>query len=222
MKVRASVKVKCDSCNIVSRNGIRVVMCSNPAHRFRSGGVRGRSQKKNSVVEGLILLHNEGPRRNGSSRSLSTQIEYFDFRSNPDIEMLKYFLNNFSHFSRISGHDFERLIGEIYRLLGYDIEYTKSTRDGGYDFAIYKDSLELGKQLYIVECKNWSAKKVGVQETRKLLGAVDQHKANQGLIWTPNTFTKEAKICALDSNNKISLRDKVALKKLIRKVIKKK
>jgi large subunit ribosomal protein L36 len=37
MKVRASVKVRCDKCKIVKRKGVVRVICSNPRHKQRQG-----------------------------------------------------------------------------------------------------------------------------------------------------------------------------------------
>ena len=35
MKVRASVKVRCDKCRVVKRQGVVRVICSNPKHKQR-------------------------------------------------------------------------------------------------------------------------------------------------------------------------------------------
>jgi large subunit ribosomal protein L36 len=37
MKVRASVKVRCDKCKIVKRKGVVKVICPNPRHKQRQG-----------------------------------------------------------------------------------------------------------------------------------------------------------------------------------------
>ncbi len=37
MKVRASVKVRCDKCRVVKRQGVVRVICSNPKHKQRQG-----------------------------------------------------------------------------------------------------------------------------------------------------------------------------------------
>ncbi len=37
MKVRASVKVRCEKCKIVKRRGVIRVICSNPKHKQRQG-----------------------------------------------------------------------------------------------------------------------------------------------------------------------------------------
>ncbi|MBI2773545.1 MAG: 50S ribosomal protein L36 [Chloroflexi bacterium] len=37
MKVRASVKKRCDKCKIVRREGVILVICSEPKHKQRQG-----------------------------------------------------------------------------------------------------------------------------------------------------------------------------------------
>ncbi|MDO8602333.1 MAG: 50S ribosomal protein L36 [Candidatus Omnitrophota bacterium] len=37
MKVKASVKVICDKCKIIKREGVVRVLCSNPKHKQRQG-----------------------------------------------------------------------------------------------------------------------------------------------------------------------------------------
>ncbi len=37
MKVRASVKARCDKCKIIRREGVVRVICSNPRHKQRQG-----------------------------------------------------------------------------------------------------------------------------------------------------------------------------------------
>jgi large subunit ribosomal protein L36 len=37
MKVRASVKKRCDKCKIIRRRGVVRVVCSNPRHKQRQG-----------------------------------------------------------------------------------------------------------------------------------------------------------------------------------------
>ncbi|MFC1917476.1 50S ribosomal protein L36 [Chloroflexota bacterium] len=37
MKVRASVKTRCEKCKIVKRRGVTRVICSNPRHKQRQG-----------------------------------------------------------------------------------------------------------------------------------------------------------------------------------------
>jgi len=37
MKVRASVKKRCDNCKVIRRHGAVMVICTNPKHKQRQG-----------------------------------------------------------------------------------------------------------------------------------------------------------------------------------------
>lgn len=37
MKVRASVKTRCEKCKVIRRKGVVYVICSNPKHKQRQG-----------------------------------------------------------------------------------------------------------------------------------------------------------------------------------------
>jgi large subunit ribosomal protein L36 len=37
VKVKASVKVRCDKCKVVKRHGVVRIICSNPRHKQRQG-----------------------------------------------------------------------------------------------------------------------------------------------------------------------------------------
>jgi large subunit ribosomal protein L36 len=37
MKVRASVKVRCEKCKVVKRRGVIRIICENPKHKQRQG-----------------------------------------------------------------------------------------------------------------------------------------------------------------------------------------
>ncbi|HEX9750420.1 MAG TPA: 50S ribosomal protein L36 [candidate division Zixibacteria bacterium] len=37
MKVRASIKPRCDKCKLIRRRGVMRIICSNPRHKQRQG-----------------------------------------------------------------------------------------------------------------------------------------------------------------------------------------
>jgi large subunit ribosomal protein L36 len=37
MKVRSSVKVRCEKCKVVKRKGVITIICKNPKHKQRQG-----------------------------------------------------------------------------------------------------------------------------------------------------------------------------------------
>lgn len=37
MKVRASIKVRCEKCKIIRRKGVLMIICENPRHKQKQG-----------------------------------------------------------------------------------------------------------------------------------------------------------------------------------------
>lgn len=93
--------------------------------------------------------------------------------------------------------EFELFVGEIFKKLGYsDVRVTKPTRDGGYDLECYDDSK--GTSTYIIgQCKHYSDK-VGIDTIREMAFVQSEKRANQAIVITSSTFTREAKKLAAD------------------------
>ena len=94
---------------------------------------------------------------------------------------------------RLSWTQFERLIGEIFRNQGFDVQETGNrTKDGGVDLVLAKNGRE-----YLVQCKHWRAQSVGVTMIRELNGVVAARGASGGgFVVTSGTFTSEARAFA--------------------------
>lgn len=110
----------------------------------------------------------------------------------------------------------------IYHKLGFDVELTRATRDGGKDI-ILKEHNAIGDFVYYVECKhhNKITNKVGVGVIRQLYGTVSADKVNGGIIATNSFFTKEVRDFILNSNCQcqMNLHDGDYINKLLKKVI---
>ena len=107
---------------------------------------------------------------------------------------------------------FEELIAELFARQGFDITLTPRTRDGGKDIYAIKND-EVGKSLYLIECKRYAAtNKVGVETVRALYGVASAESATKGIIATTSSFTKGAIDFATPLEYKLSLRDFDALK----------
>ena len=88
----------------------------------------------------------------------------------------------------MSWRDFERLVGEAFRLQGYEVtELGGDGPDGGVDLVLRKD-----REKFLVQCKQWKAFKVGVQVVRELYGVMAAEGAAGGFVVTSGTFTQEA------------------------------
>lgn len=91
-------------------------------------------------------------------------------------------------------------MAEIYSKLGYKVERTQSTRDGGKDIIIRKPE-KLGDFIYYVECKKYAPKRhVGVGIIRNLVGTVNTDRVNGGILATTSYFTSVARKFIIDNN----------------------
>jgi restriction system protein len=88
----------------------------------------------------------------------------------------------------MSWQQFERLVGEAFRLQGYRVMETGGGgADGGVDLVLNKDG-----EKHLVQCKQWRAFKVGVDVVRELYGVMAAKGAAGGFVVTSGRFTEEA------------------------------
>jgi restriction system protein len=108
-------------------------------------------------------------------------------------EMFAYFTRHPDQMRLIPPRRFEELVAAIFKNNGFDVTLTPETRDGGiHIFAVQKNVLG-GDLLHLIECKRYTANnKVGIGVVQRLVGVVDQHRANRGIIVTTSSFTENA------------------------------
>lgn len=88
----------------------------------------------------------------------------------------------------MSWHEFELLVGEAFRLQGYQvIENGGNGADGGIDLVLRKNN-----DKFFVQCKQWKVYKVGVEVVRELYGVMAAHGAAGGFVVTSGRFTDAA------------------------------
>jgi restriction system protein len=111
----------------------------------------------------------------------------------------------------ISWQEFELLVGEAFRLQGYQVtESGGGGADGGVDLVLRK-----GGEKFLVQCKQWKAFTVGVTVIRELYGVMAANGATGGFVVTSGRFTDEAKAFAGGRN--VTLMDGPILFGLIKK-----
>jgi restriction system protein len=89
---------------------------------------------------------------------------------------------------RMSWRDFEILIGESFRRRGYEVVETGGDgADGGMDLVLRK-----GGERFLVQCKQWRARQVGVSTVRQLYGVIAAENAQGGFVVTSGSFTRDA------------------------------
>ena len=92
----------------------------------------------------------------------------------------------------LSWRDFEHLTAEMFRRQGFAVqENWQAGPDGGVDGVMHR-----GRDLYVVQCKQWRARQVGVQIVRELYGVMAARGAAGGYVVTSGSFTREAQAFA--------------------------
>lgn len=88
----------------------------------------------------------------------------------------------------MSWRQFEKLVGEAFRLQGYAVKETGGGgADGGVDLRLTRNG-----ETYLVQCKQWRALKVSVDVVRELYGVMAAEGAAGGFVVTSGRFTEEA------------------------------
>lgn len=109
----------------------------------------------------------------------------------------------------MSWREFELLVGEAFRINGYDVLEKGGTQpDGGIDLVLRK-----GNEKSLVQCKHWKARMVGVGVVRELYGVMAAQGAAAGFVVTSGRFTADALAFAKGRN--VELVEGTALAKLL-------
>lgn len=121
------------------------------------------------------------------SSSIIQVCKFFDQR------MLSALQESPELFRQLSHRDFEKLIAEIFDGLGYEVELTKRTRDGGRDIiAIRQAEVHV---RFLIECKHPDKlKTIGVRPVRELLGVKADNQAGKAILATTAFFSKDAQL----------------------------
>jgi restriction system protein len=93
---------------------------------------------------------------------------------------------------RMSGQQFAGLVAAAFRQEGYlVVERGGRGPDGGVDLEMY-----LGRDRYLVHCKQWQATRVGIEVVRELFGAMRAERAVGCFVVTSGGFTDDARVFA--------------------------
>ena len=92
----------------------------------------------------------------------------------------------------MSWREFEMLVGEGFRLQGYQVVETGGGgADGGVDLVLRRPGTA-GNEKFLVQCKQWRAFNVGVDVVRELYGVMAAKGAAGGFVVTSGRFTEAA------------------------------
>lgn len=86
----------------------------------------------------------------------------------------------------MSGEEFERFLGELFKRRGFKVSYTATSGDYGADL-ILKD----GQDVIAVQAKRYSSS-VGVKAVQEIIGAIKMYDATEAWVVTNSYFTKQA------------------------------
>jgi len=112
---------------------------------------------------------------------------------------------------KLDGYTFERLICNLLKKMGFNVEHTVLSGDGGVDIvAEHNQAILRGR--YLVQCKRW-INTVGEPVVRDMFGTVLASHANKGIIITNSFFSEKAKLFAEGKN--IELIDGNSLNQLL-------
>lgn len=104
---------------------------------------------------------------------------------------------------------FEELLAELLADMGWRVELTPATRDGGKDLLAYLDT-DVGEILCLVEAKKHRRdRKVGIDLVRTLYGTLCDYQANSAMLVTTSSFTPDAKEFQKKHQYQLSLKDYV-------------
>jgi HJR/Mrr/RecB family endonuclease len=108
---------------------------------------------------------------------------------------------------RLTSRQYEELIAELIRDMGYEVTLTKTTRDGGKDI-LASIKTEMGDFLCLVEAKHYREdRKVGVSLVRELYGTLCDYQANSAMLVTTSSYSPDAKALQQKHQYQLSLRD---------------
>ena len=111
-----------------------------------------------------------------------------------------------SYWKKQSGHEFEVNVAKLYEDLGFDVELTPHTADGGIDLILRKDNSKVA-----VQCKRHKTR-VAAGHMREFIGAMKVLKYKTGLFVTVGGVTEPAQ--KLADENKVEVIEAADLVKM--------
>lgn len=176
-----------------------------------SSDTRERFEEELEELRGLVdfRLYREdlGPGRIARSESLLVQASE---------ELLRRAALDPSILREISPRAFEELVAEIFARLGYAVELTASSRDGGIDLVALQSIDGIPFKL-LVECKRYvPPNRVGVGKVRELWGVKSSRSASQAILATTSYFTADALSFQKQHLYELTLRDYDAVVEWVR------
>jgi restriction system protein len=96
---------------------------------------------------------------------------------------------------KLTWREFEQLVGAYFERLGYSVSFTPDGADGGVDVIARK-----GREIFLIQCKQWRATQVGVSVVRELFGVMAAQGATGAFVVSIGPFSADAKAFAEGRN----------------------
>jgi restriction system protein len=92
----------------------------------------------------------------------------------------------------VNSRQFEQLIADLFHDMGWEVELTQATRDGGRDILAHLNT-GVVKLLCLIEAKKHRKDRpVGIQLVKNLYGTFCDEQANSAMLVTTSHFTRDA------------------------------
>jgi restriction system protein len=109
----------------------------------------------------------------------------------------------------LTPRQYEELVAELFRDMGYEVELTQATRDGGKDILAAMKT-EVGHLLCLIEAKHYRTDRtIGVSLVRALYGTLCDYQATSAMMVTTSSYSKDAQALQKRHEYQLSLRDYV-------------
>jgi restriction system protein len=108
------------------------------------------------------------------------------------MEKFIYFENPLEKLTSLQPIEFEWLLEELYRRMGYQTTWTAPTRDGGKDIIASINRPD-GKEVVYVECKLYKTTKLRIESVRNLGYVISENKVNRGVIFCTGYVNEKIK-----------------------------
>lgn len=105
-------------------------------------------------------------------------------------QLVKIILENPTEIRKIEWREFERLMADLLAEIGFEVELTPPSKDGGKDIILRCSKYQ---KSYIVEIKHWaSGQKVGKKFLTQFLNVIINEERERGLFISTFGYTKNA------------------------------
>ncbi len=161
--------------HLISRYNERNPKCK---HGIRNGAIDGLCEE--CAREKIIYEENE--------KKYKLQRKINDLRISELARLRQNHFQKLDYLYKLNPNEFEDVIMQLYRKLGYKVIQTPYTNDRGKDGVAYKD-----EKKFLIECKRYEKdKRIGRPMLQKFLAAMYEEQAEKGFFITTAQFAQTA------------------------------